>query len=419
MLAEAGIHAGEKNYAESRQKEIFHSLKLPFVIGVILCLSAYSAISQYYNPSTFAPYILLMLLKLAGCTTVVLLLLYEIDKANPLLKQICSLGKQTNCSAVLGSKQAKLFNAVSWSEIGFFYFAGGLISLLVAGTQASTILIILAWLNVFALPYTFLSVYYQWKVAKQWCVLCLAVQALLVAEFITSYISHSLAFKITHPLFISDLSIFIIIGSFLLPAVTWFLIKPLLLQAQDAKRKKRELLKFKYDPRIFETLLLKQKRIAAQVTGLGISLGNPNATNTIIKVCNPYCGPCAKAHPMIDELLETNKELKVTILFTANNDERNIANKPVKHLLALAEKQNEVLTKQALDDWYLAEKKDYNAFAAKYLLNGELKQQDAKVDAMRKWCDEMNIAFTPTFFINGYQLPDVYNVGDLKYFLSA
>jgi hypothetical protein len=30
---------------------------------------------------------------------------------------------------------------------------------------------------------------------------------------------------------------------------------------------------------------------------------------------------------------------------------------PVKHLLAIAEKNNETLTKMALDDWYMSAKK--------------------------------------------------------------
>ncbi len=27
---------------------------------------------------------------------------------------------------------------------------------------------------------------------------------------------------------------------------------------------------------------------------------------------------------------------------------------------------------------------------------------------MNKWCIDTGIAFTPTFFVNGYQLPDIY-----------
>jgi len=165
-------------------------------------------------------------------------------------------------------------------------------------------------------------------------------------------------------------------------------------------------------------LLPKQKHITKDARGLGITIGNPNATNTIIKVCNPYCGPCAKAHSEIDSLLEANNDLKVQIVFTATPNDKDKRSLPVKHLLAIAEKENDVLTKQALYDWYLADKKDYQDFAVKYPMNGELKKQEAKVEAMNKWCNQTEIVFTPTFFINGYQLPDVYNISDLKYFLS-
>ena len=86
--------------------------------------------------------------------------------------------------------------------------------------------------------------------------------------------------------------------------------------------------------------------------------------------------------------------------------------------MAIAEKGNETLTKGALDDWYLADKKDYETFANKYPMNGELKKQDAKIEAMKVWCDETQIAFTPTIFVNGHQLPDVYNIADLQHFLQ-
>ena len=63
-------------------------------------------------------------------------------------------------------------------------------------------------------------------------------------------------------------------------------------------------------------------------------------------------------------------------------------------------------------------KKDYEAFAGKYPMNGELKQQDAKIEAMHAWCDEIKIAFTPTHFINRHQLPDTYEIKDIQHFLQ-
>ena len=112
-----------------------------------------------------------------------------------------------------------------------------------------------------------------------------------------------------------------------------------------------------------------------------------------------------------------NNNLHVKIIFTGSGSNNDKQSKPVKHLLAISEKHDEVLTKRALDDWYLSEKKDYNVFAAHYPMNGELLQQDHKLEAMATWCRKMNVVATPTFFINGHQLPDAYSIEDLEYFL--
>ena len=50
-------------------------------------------------------------------------------------------------------------------------------------------------------------------------------------------------------------------------------------------------------------------------------------------------------------------------------------------------------------------------------MNGELIKQGGKMEAMDKWCEAMKIEFTPTIFINEYQLPDAYSIEDLQYFL--
>ena len=301
--------------------------------------------------------------------------------------------------------------------MGFFYFASTFISLLFAGFTSSLYLLsVVVLLNVLTLPYTVFSLYYQWRVAKQWCILCLCVQALLLFEFITSLTTGLLASSFTS--FPAISSLLPLLSSFLFVAFAWFLLKPLLLKAEEGKRSKRELARLKASPQIWEALLAKGKKIEAPADGLGIALGNPDAANTLIKVCNPYCGPCAKAHPEIEKLLEENDNLKVQIIFTVTADENDFKASPVKHLLAIAEKGNETLTKGALDDWYLADKKDYETFANKYPMNGELKKQDAKIEAMKVWCDETQIAFTPTIFVNGHQLPDVYNIADLQHFLQ-
>lgn len=418
LLAQANENSGEKNFNEVRRKERIQQLKIPaFVATGILLMASAIINSSIINNSFAIAFSFLLLLKFVGFLVTSLLLWYEADKANPALQKICSGGGKTNCNAILNSKASKIFG-LGWSEIGFFYFAGGFLFLLKANTyQLTANLQFIQLLNLIALPYIFFSIYYQWRVAKQWCPLCLTVQAILLLEFITA-----ISFKTLHSLQIYQLfnlsALLTLFTTFILPVIIWFIIKPLLLNQQKAKQDFRALQRIKFNTDIFNTLLEKQKYLAESTDGLGIILGNKNASNTLIKVCNPYCPPCARAHPAIEKLLEENKNLKVQIIFNATNDEKDIRTLPVKHLLAIAENNNETKTKHALDDWYLAGEKDYKDFAEKYKLNCELNMQNKKIDMMKNWYDKAQIQFTPTIFFNGYQLPDAYNIGDLKYFLA-
>lgn len=117
-------------------------------------------------------------------------------------------------------------------------------------------------------------------------------------------------------------------------------------------------------------------------------------------------------------MLEANSNLKVQIIFTSPNKPDHPSYKPVNHLLAVQEKNsNQKILKSALDDWYLSDQKDYDVFAGKYPMNGELAKQGAKIEAMDKWCKAMEVQATPTIFLNGYELPDAYGIEDLQYFL--
>jgi uncharacterized membrane protein len=422
LVAETNDQSGEENYVQNKRRQNIRSLKIPALLFaglaiVFLAAPGFFNTNLYTSKNIFIGYVSLLLLKLAGILITSLLLWYEVDKANPALQKICTGIKNTNCNAILGSKQAKIFPWLSWSEAGFFYFTGTFL-LLVTGNQPETgILQLVTFLNLLALPYILFSIYYQWRVAKQWCVLCLSVQVLLFLEFVTAVFTGLINPAITYPL-MSPHSLLPLGLGLLLPVIFWYMLKPALLKAEEGRRNKRELMRIKYNRQIFETLLAKQKQVEQSSDGLGITIGNSKAANTIVKVCNSYCGPCAKAHPEIEKILEENKNVKVQIIFTATNDEKDYRSLPVKHLLAIAENNEETKTKQALDDWYLADKKDYELFAKKYPMNGELEEQNSKIEAMDKWCKEMEISVTPTFFINGYQLPDAYSIGDLKYFFA-
>ncbi|WPU95217.1 vitamin K epoxide reductase family protein [Mucilaginibacter sabulilitoris] len=427
LLTEVGQAAGEKDYvqkikSENRQKRVQNLTAL--CIPAMLLITG--IIAFIHKGTTVLFPLVFSVLTLVGGILSILLLWFELDQYNPTLQQICSAGKKINCGAVLNSKGAKIAG-ISWSSIGLSYFIGELLFLMLGGLSNPYALFLLSWLNALALPYIFYSIYYQWQVAKQWCVLCLCVQGLLALQFATALAGNwHILFRLeTIPpeLYLQ------LITSFSVPFIMISILYPALLKAKERNGINTELQQLKHNPQVFEALLTKQKVLEESPTGLGIILGNPNATYKIIKVCNPYCGPCAKAHTPMEELLHNNPDIQIQIIFTAKNDEHDKAAAPVKHLLAIAENSNQIKTQLALDDWYLAEKKDYKNFATQYPMNGELKNQGNKIDAMRAWCNKTEIKFTPTFFVSipfqneqstpFYQLPSTYQVEDLKYFLSV
>jgi uncharacterized membrane protein len=428
LLPEVAEDAGEKKYLRNKAEE---KKKKNAILAGLLFLPLATVISgaiaiTMQSHGAILPS-LYMLLPLTGATVSTVLLWYEIDQHNSLLRQICKTGKKVNCNAILQSK-ASTIAGISWGRIGFSYFAGTLLLMLLAGVTNAVILYMLTWLNTVASLFIFFSVYYQWRVAKQWCVLCLYVQAILAAQFAVGLSGgwHGLI-SITD---ITPQPMVIAILSFALPFMLTAIALPAFKNAKEGRRYKTEMLRLKHNPQIFNALLEKQKTVTENPEGLGVLLGNPDATHRIIKVCNPYCGPCAKAHPEVEALLHNNEGVQVQIIFTATNDERDFKAPPVKHLLAIAEKEDAALLKKALDDWYLPEKKEYEKFARRYPMNGELNKQGAKLDAMKQWCDKTGIYFTPAFFIalpaqkqgetiKYYQLPEIYSVKELKYFLSV
>jgi hypothetical protein len=412
IIAEPNEHSGEENYVRNKRMAFVRST-IPG--SLLILLSAFAVMAINNNLQTFTGNLLfpslLFAVQFAGVFITSMLLWYEMDRNNPLLQKVCTGIAKGNCNAILTGKAATLFNFVSWSEIGFFYFAGGLLLLLTTNIVSSIALVGL--LNLLALPYIVFSIYYQWRVAKQWCVLCLAVQTLLFIGGL-AVVGGELYQFIPQVTGNSILQMLLIYAATVL---LWYVAKPYFKKLQEAKNTHHEYLRIKFNSEIFDTLLKKQKQISINTDGLGIVLGNPQATNTIVKVCNPYCGPCSNAHPKIEKLLEEVPNLSAKIIFTAPNDKAHQAYQPVSHLLAIAEKNNPALTKQALDDWYLQDNKSYTGFAAKYPMNGELEKQGLKIEAMDNWCIKNSIQATPTIFINGYKLPDAYSIEDLRYFL--
>jgi len=414
LIAEKQANAEENDFKAKQRASRVRSI-IPILL--FLLLTGFSLLFLTRNIGTtdlpVAGIYLQYLIFLLGIVISVALLWHEIDSHNPLLHKVCTSIKKGNCDAILSGRQSKVFRWLSWSEVGFFYFAGSMLTLIFVSPMSQAMTIV-AYLNLFAIPYTVFSVYYQGRIAKQWCVFCLAVQALLIFGAV-NVITHHFILPLTH---IEVHTIATSLFLYLIPVLSWYMVKPYLLKLQESVNTKREYLRLKFNSEIFDTMHQKQRRITIPTNGLGINLGDPKATNQLVKVCNPYCGPCAKAHPKIEKLLEDVPNLKVKIIFTTPNDPEHRAFNPSSHLLAIANQcADERELKQALDDWYLPKRKDYDRFAQMHPITTSLHMQGEALEKMHQWCEDMKISYTPTIFINGYELPVAWDIDDLSYFL--
>jgi len=232
LLAQAGENSGESNYRKMLRKERWAALRLPLAFGFLVLFGIDRwAVAAGGHTANLGYFTALLVGHLLGILITGLLLWYEYDEHNPLLQAVCSAGKKTNCQAVLGSKAATVIGNITWSDIGFLYFTGGYLYLLLTGP---TFLYPIAILSLLAVPYIAFSVYYQARVARQWCLFCLSVQAVLLLEALSAL----LMLQTTIPLFhyLPANSFIVLLLSFTFPAFAWLFTKTLPLQGQKGNR---------------------------------------------------------------------------------------------------------------------------------------------------------------------------------------
>jgi len=165
--------AGVVLVAERNAKFIEESSKLSYAYkfkpAVIPAGFLMVLITLLYSVGYFSnlSWLLLMLsvLKTSGVIISILLLIQSIDTNNPMVQVLCQGGGKTDCNSILSSKAAKVFEGLTWSEVGFFYFTGTWL-LLLFGSGSLAVITILALLNFVSLPYTVYSINYQARIAK-------------------------------------------------------------------------------------------------------------------------------------------------------------------------------------------------------------------------------------------------------------
>ncbi len=420
IAMESNYSSGERNYdlrkSQERKDDIVVNTLMLFIPIISLLASVRYIYSNSLDKSGY--YLLAFFaLGLAGWTLSMLILFYERKSGsnNSLISRVCQWTVKSvksnplDCDKVLRSSGASLLG-VKWSVWGLSYFTSLIATQLIFGFGSSGLSVTLGTLALIASLYIVFSIYYQWKVLKSWCPMCLAIQVILLLQSI-------FAINLIRPGGTDGFSMetfWTWVASFILVLASTEYLVGLIDDNRSLKVFQKNFLRNKYDRAVFEAKLKNQRTIDSPLDGLGLMFGDPNASNRLVKICNPYCGACRDSHYVINQFLEDMPNISVQIVFAGAKDSSDVRNRPIAHFLALFVSKGEQHMRSALDDWYLGPQKNYDAFAEKHPVKIDESSIKGELNRMSSWCDKMDISYTPTFFFNGYLLPKEYSISDLK-----
>lgn len=340
----------------------------------------------------------------------------ELGIQNDLVKQVCGTVNKAGCDSVLKSKAAKGFLGITPSDASVIYFSAQFLLFCfsfaipnlwpAAATLALAAIGIVAW-----------SIYTQAVILKQWCALCLGIAAMLVLQFSLALVSSlqepSLLVAAVSPPFIGFISfagVFIILTVLLLP------LKQLLVANTKLSQTANQFKSWKQDASLFVSQWKEQPLVDTSTWENDLIIGNPSAPLQIIVACNPYCGPCAKAHEKLDELVERFPEqlsVKVRLLFPG--DQENELTIAAKEILTTSSSILAHERKQMLTDWFAW--MDMEKWAEKWKTEA-VSDILTVLHSHSKWIAASEVTHTPTLFLNERRLPGRYDLNRLEKLIS-
>lgn len=411
MLVDEQTKGVEKDYALNRIKDFIDRARLPGAVVGFLLLVFYVV---YFtdNLSTIFDYLFLGT-KALGIAATVPLMVRLIDKHNPWAKKLChspKAGSKVNCASILDAPAANFLGLFAWSEIGFLYFTVLFFYLLLFPVHAN---VLIAGSALLATPYIIYSVYYQWRIAQQWCRLCLAVQAVLLLELVLAitYFSTVSMSPVGWPGILA-------LALVLVVAVSGYgLLKPVLVAWKNYQQQLPRLNRIKYKPEVFQLLL--RKKPAVDVSGVvPIQLANPEGEYQITIISNPRCGPCIKMHQKLFKVLRNKGNVSVEEIFLTSDNESSSDYQIAACMLRLNQSAAPQ-AKEAIAAYYEEYGSNDKGWLRKY---DQVKEDGAEAEQMLEqhiaWCRGRAVSATPLVLYNGYELPQEYTLEDLNYLLD-
>ncbi|WP_438425947.1 vitamin K epoxide reductase family protein [Aquimarina macrocephali] len=344
---------------------------------------------------------LFLLTKLAGTLISLLIVYTEVSIIHK--SKFCKSNDHISCEGVLNSGASKIFPWLSMSDLGLLYFLGSFIAVCIASMTSNfkSVAFLISILSFFAFPYIFFSIYYQYRIVKKWCVLCLAIQGVFFIETILS------SYFLFNNNFESSINGFLIPGiSFSLIIIIWSYLKSPVYKYFLFKESMYKYARLKNNPEVFSLLQEKENLLNTAFNENHIIFeGAKDIDKRAALVINPYCHLCAKEFQKILEINKTSEGINFSLIFS-DTDSNEIS----QFLIELYYKMTKSEFLSVLSKWF--EHKNLNTLKEKYAI--EISEKSRATYAQhKKWCTQNNILQTPLTIFNNRKLSDHYAIEDL------
>lgn len=394
--------ARENDYFQHLSKEWIIRLSwlslliIPIIVMLLQLFFSHISYNNYYFP---------FIINIIGFVICSKLILKQLKGENKIDDKFCSILSEKGCDAVLTSGNSSIFYIYTWSEIGLSYFITNSVILVFANQFLSGQIII----NLFAMAFGFWSVWYQARVVKKWCTLCLCVQICIWVLGIY-YLSMLYNNYLCLTNVISSMTITLLAMIFILSNLH-FLLRNYSDQ-QKISLIKQKLSMFQVDNDVLKTKYNKKERFSDSAEFSNIFFGNQRSSYQLTILTNPHCPHCVELHKKIEPIMQIDKlNIGIRFVFASFGPQYDNACK----MLIAARKQLGI--DKALDLyslWFNSNRKNIDIFIKSYGLDIEDDDVIQEYNKHKKWIKINHLSKSPVVLINGFVIPEPYEIIDIN-----
>lgn len=396
--------AEEAIYHYNIAVELTEKISLNCLWGIPLCLMSMSFFyNMLYKNILNIP---ILILHIIGCVICYLLLQNKSKGKHSKRDRFCSMISENGCDAVLTSDGSVFMYLYSWSEVGMAYFLNSMMIFNLFPQFFPGIIV----LNYIAMMYGLWSIWYQAIIVKKWCTLCLSAQLTIWLLGIYYYIV--LLNEIQWSLELFLFALFVLLSQTLVLICIHFIVESYYEKIVFTSMKK-ELSYFKFDNDVLKAKYTKEMRMTDVSEASSILFGASNALYQITIVSNPMCSHCADLHKKVAPLMvKQDSRIGIRFVFVSFNRKYDEC---CKFLIAAGQQMKQNEAAELFSVWYDNYKNYDINIKSRFDLDLNHEKVISEYESHKKWVKNNNLDKTPIVIVNGYIMPDSYDITDLEY----